>query len=118
MLADVLPLSDIKDFNISLVQRVNASHLNWTLIELSSPVEAAAVVKLVLHPNFTAHHAHWTSGKLAASRPPEFHSTSCSPDLLITQNKGKEIENFYQKLKRSPKERHMLQTHGNLIKIF
>ena len=30
---------------------------------------------------------------------------------------GKERENSYQKLKRSPEERHM-QTHGNLVKIF
>ena len=39
-----------------------------------------------------------------------------STKLRITQNKGKERENSYQKLKRSPNERH-IQTHGSLIKI-
>ena len=29
-----------------------------------------------------------------------------STDVLITQNKGKESENSYQKLKRSPQDRH------------
>ena len=33
------------------------------------------------------------------------------------QNKGKERENSYQKLKRSPMERHT-KTHGNLYEIF
>ena len=40
-----------------------------------------------------------------------------STEVRITQNKGKERENSYQKLKRSPMERHT-QTHGNLIEIF
>ena len=31
--------------------------------------------------------------------------------------KGKESENSYQELKRSPKDRHT-QTHGNCIEIF
>ena len=35
----------------------------------------------------------------------------------ITQNKGKERENFYQKLKRSLEERHT-QTQGNLFEYF
>jgi hypothetical protein len=39
------------------------------------------------------------------------------PKIRITQNKGKERENSYQKLKRSLEERHTL-THGNLIEIF
>ena len=30
-----------------------------------------------------------------------------STEVHITQNKGKERENSYQKLKRSPEERHM-----------
>lgn len=38
---------------------------NWTLIEVSSPEEAAEAVKLVLHSNVTLLHAHWTSGKSA-----------------------------------------------------
>ena len=33
-----------------------------------------------------------------------------STEVWITQNKGKESENSYQKLKRSLQERHM-QTH-------
>ena len=37
--------------------------------------------------------------------------------ICETQNKGKERENSYQKLKRSPKEWHN-QTHGSLIKYF
>ena len=37
--------------------------------------------------------------------------------MWLTQNKRKEGENSYQKLKRSPEERHM-QTHGNLFKMF
>ena len=40
-----------------------------------------------------------------------------STEIQVTQNKGKERENSYKKLKRSPQERHM-QTHGNLIEIF
>ena len=39
-----------------------------------------------------------------------------STEVWITQNKEKEMENSYQKLKKSQKERHM-QTHGNLFKI-
>ena len=35
---------------------------------------------------------------------------------LLSQNKGKESENSYQELKRSPKDRHT-QTHGNCIEI-
>ena len=38
-------------------------------------------------------------------------------NLKLSQIKGEERENSYQKLKRSPWERHT-QTHGNLIKIF
>jgi hypothetical protein len=40
-----------------------------------------------------------------------------STEVRKTQNKGKERENSYQKLKRSPEERHT-QTHGNLFEIF
>ena len=40
-----------------------------------------------------------------------------STEVQITQNKGKESENSYQKLKRSQWDRHTC-THGNLIKIF
>ena len=40
-----------------------------------------------------------------------------STEVRITQNKGKERENSYQKLKRTPQEKQM-QTHGNLIEIF
>lgn len=36
---------------------------NWTLIEVSSPEEAAEAVKRVLQLNVTLLHAHWTSGK-------------------------------------------------------
>ena len=36
--------------------------------------------------------------------------------LLVAQNKGKESENSYQKLKRSLKDRHT-KTHGNGIEI-
>ena len=35
----------------------------------------------------------------------------------MSQIKGKESENSYQELKRSPKDRHT-QTHGNCIEIF
>ena len=35
-----------------------------------------------------------------------------STKVRITQNKGKERENSYQKFKRSPKKRHTLK-HGN-----
>ena len=39
-------------------------------------------------------------------------------ELRITQKMGKERENSYQKMKRSPEERHT-QTHGNnLFDIF
>ena len=37
--------------------------------------------------------------------------------IYISQIKGKESENSYQELKRSPKDRHT-QTHGNCIEIF
>ena len=37
--------------------------------------------------------------------------------VLRSQIKGKESENSYQELKRSPKDRHT-QTHGNCIEIF
>ena len=37
--------------------------------------------------------------------------------IQFSQNKGKESENSYQKLKRSQQDRHM-QTHGKLIEIF
>ena len=40
-----------------------------------------------------------------------------STKVEIRQNKGKERENSYQKLKRSPEERH-IQAHGNLFEIF
>lgn len=40
---------------------------NWTLIEVSSPEEAAEAVKHVLQSNVTLLHAHWTSGKSAYS---------------------------------------------------
>lgn len=40
---------------------------NWTLIEVSSPKEAAEAVKCVLQSNVTLLHAHWTSGKSAYS---------------------------------------------------
>ena len=36
---------------------------------------------------------------------------------IMAQYKGKERENSYKKLKRSPEERHT-QTHGNLFEIF
>ena len=39
-----------------------------------------------------------------------------SAKVQITQNKGKESENSYQKLKRSQWNRHTY-THGNLIEI-
>ena len=35
----------------------------------------------------------------------------------LSQNKGKESENSYQKLKRSLRDRHT-KTHGNCIEIF
>ena len=38
-------------------------------------------------------------------------------EVRKTQNKGKESENSYQELKRSPKDRHT-QTHGNCTEIF
>ena len=37
--------------------------------------------------------------------------------ILFSQNKGKESENSYQELKRSPNDRRT-QTHGNCIEIF
>jgi hypothetical protein len=37
--------------------------------------------------------------------------------IYFTQNKGKESENSYQKLKRSLEDRHT-KTHGNLNEIF
>ena len=40
-----------------------------------------------------------------------------SRNILKSQNKGKESENSYQKLKRSPRDRHT-KTHGNYIEIF
>ena len=40
-----------------------------------------------------------------------------STKVRISQNKGKESENSYQKLKRSLKDRHT-KTHGNCIEIF
>ena len=36
---------------------------------------------------------------------------------IFSQIKGKESENSYQELERSPKDRHT-QTHGNCIEIF
>ena len=40
-----------------------------------------------------------------------------STEVRISQNKGKESENSYQKLKKSLKDRHT-KTHGNCIEIF
>ena len=40
-----------------------------------------------------------------------------STEVRKSQIKGKESENSYQELKRSPKDRHT-QTHGNCIEIF
>ena len=40
-----------------------------------------------------------------------------STDVRKSQIKGKESENSYQELKRSPKDKHT-QTHGNCIEIF
>ena len=40
-----------------------------------------------------------------------------STEVRKSQNKGKESENSYQKLKRSPRDRHT-KTHGNRIEIF
>ena len=38
-------------------------------------------------------------------------------EVRIIQEMGKERENSYQKIKRSPEERHT-RTHGNLFDIF
>ena len=40
-----------------------------------------------------------------------------STKIWITQKIGKERENSYLKIKRSPDERHT-QTHGSIIKMF
>ena len=40
-----------------------------------------------------------------------------STEVRVSQNKGKESENSYQKMKRSLKDRHT-KTHGNCIEIF
>ena len=44
-----------------------------------------------------------------------YHSSIHPKNIL--QIKGKESENSYQELKRSPKDRNT-QTHGNCIEIF
>ena len=40
----------------------------------------------------------------------------CMDIYIHTQIKGKESENSYQELKRSPKDSHT-QTHGNCIEV-
>ena len=49
----------------------------------------------------------------AQNRPHGKESTK----VRKSQIKGKESENSYQEMKRSPKDRHT-QTHGNCIEIF
>ena len=61
----------------------------------------------------TLKHIHTTYRTRKMFRPCGKEST----EVRITQNMGKEWENSYRKLKRSPEERHT-QTHGNLFEIF
>ena len=62
-----------------------------------------------------------TRSSCSCSRGMYFHLIYSHPQLygyvFILKNKGKERENSYQKLKRSPEERDT-QTHRNVFKIF
>jgi len=64
---------------------------NWTLIEVSSPEEAAEAVKRVLQSNVTLLHAHWTSGKSAYS----LYFCHMFEKLLQEVLIGQEVEKHY-----------------------